>query len=258
MRRLIVLASLSIALTGPALAQEAPPPKPLYRFPGLPEAPVPGPAQRNAGPRGQLFVSPAGEPFRAEPGTPYPVITWFAQADGDHDGKIDRTEFAADFDRFFDLIDINHDGVVDPAEVKRYEREVVPEVAAGDGFGPGFGPGPGGGRPRRGGPRLAIAGNGSGGGGAGQDGDVQAPPPRRGDDQPILGAGRYGLINIPEPVSSTDINLDGSITRYEFRQAATRRFTLLDFDNRGVLRLADLPRTPAQRSGEGNRRRRDK
>lgn len=255
MRWLIVVAGLLFAPVAVAQDQAAPPAKPLHRFPGLPELPTTGPARRTAGTYGQLFVSPAGEPFRAEPGTPYPMATWFAQADTDHDGKLDRTEFAADFDRFFDVLDGNHDGVIDPAEVRRYERELVPEVAASEGRG-AITPGTGNGSPTRAAKRQAIAG---GTGGAGQSGgDIQAPPPRRNEDIPIIGAGRYGLINIPEPVSAMDINLDGSVTRFEFRQAATRRFKLLDFDNRGVLRLEDLPRTPAQRSGEGNRRRRDR
>ncbi len=267
MRRLIVLASLipaslTLAFAASAQTQPAPPEKPLYRFPGLPELPADAPdARRAIGTRGQLFVSPAGEPFRAEPGTPYPSATWFAQADSDHDGKIDRTEFAADFTRFFAVLDLNHDSALDPSEITRYERDILPEVAAGDSSFGGFSPAgrPRGGRGRGGarggseGPRQQIA------GGTGQDtgSNIQAPPPRANDDTPILGAGRYGMINIPEPITSMDINLDGTITPFELRQAAARRFSLLDPDNRGVLRLSDLPHTDAQRSGEGNRRRRD-
>lgn len=259
MRRLIVIASLllspaAIAQTPPA----APGEKPLYRFPGLPELPIDAPdSRRPVATRGQLFVSPAGEPFRAEPGTPYPSATWFAQADSDHDGKIDRTEFAADFDRFFAVLDINHDRAIDPSEVARYERDILPEVVTGDGSFLLDGR-PGGGRGRRGGgpPRQRIAGGSGGSGGQDTGSSIQAPPPRASDDLPIVGAGRYGMINIPEPVTSMDINLDGTITPFESRQAATRRFTLLDPDNRGFLRLADLPHPEAQRTGEGNRRRR--
>ena len=50
----------------------------------------PGPdrfgADGDSRPRGALFVSPSGEPFRSRPGEPYPVAVWFAQADADHDG----------------------------------------------------------------------------------------------------------------------------------------------------------------------------
>ncbi|MEI9891976.1 MAG: EF-hand domain-containing protein, partial [Caulobacteraceae bacterium] len=56
-----------------------------------------------AGPpqRASLFVSPAGEPFRAGPGEPYPVAVWFRLADADGDGKLTRDEFVADAARFF-------------------------------------------------------------------------------------------------------------------------------------------------------------
>jgi len=272
MRWLIVIAGLIVA---PAATAQTPPAtgqtsttqpdaeKPLYRFPGLPDLPTNTPDARRSGPRGQLFVSPAGEPFRAEPGLPYPSAVWFAQADGDHDGKIDRSEFNADFDRFFGVLDINRDQVIDPSEVTRYERDVLPEVTTGDGsFGEpprrGRGGRPDGGRPSGGpgdGGRQRIAGGQVDQDGGGSGG-IQAPPPKRRDDVPIVGAGRYGMINIPEPVTSMDINLDGTITRYESRQAAIRRFALLDPDNRGFLRLADLPHPDAQRSGEGNKRRR--
>src|SRR6185312_9663402 len=40
------------------------------------QPPVPEPPQPE-----QLFISPAGQPFRAKPGEPYPVAQWFAQAD---------------------------------------------------------------------------------------------------------------------------------------------------------------------------------
>ena len=33
------------------------------------------------GPRPTVFLSPAGKPFRAEAGKPYPVSAWFAEAD---------------------------------------------------------------------------------------------------------------------------------------------------------------------------------
>ena len=39
-----------------------------------------------------LFISPSGEPFRAQPGEPYPVAAWFAQADANHDGFVTMEE----------------------------------------------------------------------------------------------------------------------------------------------------------------------
>jgi hypothetical protein len=78
----------------------------------------------------QLFIAPSGEPFRAIAGAPYPVAAWFAQADANHDGRIDLGEFNADFMRFFDRLDTNHDGMLSSAEIKAYETNIAPEVAA--------------------------------------------------------------------------------------------------------------------------------
>ena len=252
-------------LASPALAQDQSPPadKPLYRFPGLPE-PRPDEVGRpdRGGPHGQLFVAPSGEPFRAPVGQPYPVATWFAGADANHNGKLDRSEFAADFERFFNVLDLNHDSVIDPAEVTHYERDVVPEVITGGGFGAGVGRGPGlGGGRRPGGGRGGFGGGargfaeGAGGLHGGQESGDGAPKPPLGE--PIAGASFFGIINIPEPIAAMDINLDGSITRVEMLAAARRRFAILDTDSRGYVTLADLPRAPAQSSGGRRRRGRD-
>src|ERR1700739_4625367 len=63
-----------------------------------------------------LFISPAGEPFRAGPGEPYPVVQWFARVDRNHDDRIDRAEFRADAEAFFKVLDKNHDGIIDAFE----------------------------------------------------------------------------------------------------------------------------------------------
>ena len=41
-----------------------------------------------------LFISPAGEPFRAGPTEPYPVAAWFAGADKNGDGRVSADEWA--------------------------------------------------------------------------------------------------------------------------------------------------------------------
>ncbi|MDB5700978.1 MAG: EF-hand protein, partial [Sphingomonadales bacterium] len=66
---------------------------------------------------GILFISPAGQPFRAAPGDPYPVATWFAQTDTNHDGQLTIGEMRDDATRFFAELDANHDGEIDPDEV---------------------------------------------------------------------------------------------------------------------------------------------
>jgi hypothetical protein len=195
-------------------------------------------------PRRSLFISPAGEPFRAEPGAPYPVAVWFAGADADHDGVLTREEFVADSLRFFDKIDGDHNGVVDGFEVSAYETQVAPEILQGfqgGGEGPGArgqgGPRGQGGGHRGGGPR--------GGGGGKRGGGLMGGM--------LQGATPYSLLAEPEPVMASDGDFDRRITRAEAAKAAKARFALLDKDGDGKLRLAELPQTPLQAGLEGPR-----
>ena len=183
--------------------------------------------------RPTLFLSPAGEPFHAEAGKAYPVSAWFAQADADHDGKLTRDEFRADFTRFFKLLDENHDGVIDGVELQRYEREVAPEVL----------------------PRLAQVQGGYLGerGGPGDKRLAEAPRARGGEE--VDGAPAYSLFNVSEPVASADADFDGKITLEEFQRTADRRFDQLDKDKDGYLTLDTLPQTPEQIAVEGRRKR---
>lgn len=185
------------------------------------------------GARSTLFISPAGEPFHAGPGRPYPVGQWFAQADANHDGKLTQDEFRADFARFFKVLDQDHNGVLDGAEVQHYEQDIAPEVL----------------------PRLAQVRGGYPGerGGPGNRQLAEAPPARGG--QIYDGAPAYSLLNVSEPVANTDENFDGRITLEEFLHAADRRFALLDKDRNGYLTLDTLPQTPEQVAVEGRKRR---
>jgi hypothetical protein len=178
-----------------------------------------------------LFISPSGQPFRAGPGEPYPVGQWFAQADKNKDGHLDRAEFRADAEAFFHILDENHDGVIDGFEVQDYEQKTAPEISGAYGETSGFSSGSGGGRRRHGGPDSP------GGGGRGPSADSTAV---------MQGAAVYGLLDEPEPVSATDLNLDGRITLAEFLVMADRRFDLLDAKHLGYLTLDTLPKTPAQ------------
>jgi hypothetical protein len=198
-------------------------------------------------PRRSLFISPAGEPFRAEPGAPYPVAVWFAGADADHDGALTRDEFTADALRFFDKLDGDHNGVIDGFEVSTYETQVAPEIL--QGFqGGGEGPGMRG----QGGPR------GQGGHGGGRRGGGGHPGGgKRGGGGPmggmLQGATPYSLLAEPEPVSASDGDFDRRITRAEATKAAKARFALLDKDGDRKLSLAELPQTPLQARLEGPR-----
>lgn len=190
----------------------------------------------------QLFISPAGEPFRAEPGAPYPVAAWFAGADADHDGVLTRDEFVADCLRFFDRLDTDHNGVIDGFEVSAYETQVAPEILQGfQGDGRGEGGPPGGGR-HGGGGGPPGGGEGRGGGKRGGAGPMGGM---------LQGATPYSLLAEPQPVMASDGDFDRRITRAEAIKAAKARFTLLDTDGDGRLHLADLPKTPLQARLEG-------
>ena len=285
------LLPLLLLLPAAAIAQDAPP-RPMGNgaapavlsggLPPLPQAPRAIP--------GRLFISPAGEPFRAPVDAPYPLATWFAGADHNHDGKIDLTEMTWDFDRFFDSLDTDHDGTLRNDEIERYER-MVPELhsggfAGGGNFGGGGGRGKGGGHHRGGGGGGGRGGGmgggmggtgggfGGGGGAGGYHGDDAGAgsggaqgggqDEQSSDDTPHAppayvptgSATRYELISIPEPVAAMDTDLSGTVTRLELHRAAARRFAILDVKQRGYLTLADLPEPDAERHINPGRNRR--
>lgn len=193
---------------------------------------------------GRAFLSPMGEPvFGRTPGEDG-LVAWFQQVDRNHDGVITVDEMVADADHFFDTLDTNHDGEIDPDEIAHYESVIAPEVrsrwiasgpfadAASDqqssnGARSRGGNGPDGGR------------GGSRGGHRGGSRNVDYGG-LGGDDE--AAAGRFGLLEIPEPVASADSDFDRSVSREEFRSAATARFKLLDIDHSGRLTLPELER----------------
>jgi hypothetical protein len=193
------------AWQGAAHAGQPPPIDELYR------EEEPGPPR----PRAQLFVSPAGQPFRAAPGQPYPVGAWFAQADADHDGRLTRDEFRADADAWFKVVDADANGQIGMIESTRWEEELVPEISR-DPMGSGIG--------RRG------------------------PPKRNELDTRRQGAAAYSLVNEPHPVRGGDADFSMTVSAKEWRAATDRRFVVLDPDGDGVVLPIDLKPTPAQAS----------
>jgi hypothetical protein len=201
-----------------------------------------GPGGGRHGPRlPNVFLSPAGKPYRARPGESYPVDIWFAEADANHDGKLTLDEMRADAAAFFRTLDTNHDGVIDGFEVQTYEQTVAPEILPrienlrpGEGFDPNL--------------DLADQRNTERPGPSGQGrGGFQMRQPRavKGETG-AQGAAVYSLINQPEPVAAADADFDGKITLAEFEAAADRHFEILDTKQQGYLTLKDLPKTPIQ------------
>jgi Ca2+-binding EF-hand superfamily protein len=158
---------------------------------------------------GRLFISPMGEPFYGRTAGEDGLVVWFQQADANHDGMLTAEEMAADADRFFKVLDRNHDGEIDPDEISYYESSIAPQLRVAPIISTSTLPG----------------------------GEVEEHV----DDE--TNAGRMGLLQIPEPVSSADTNFDRGVSPQEFRTAALARFQLLDTSQTGQLSLAALQST---------------
>ncbi|WP_165374834.1 EF-hand domain-containing protein [Sphingomonas montana] len=156
--------------------------------------------------RVQTFLSPAGEPFHADPAAPPPVAGWFAQADRDRDGRLTPAEVRADAVRFFATVDTDGNGEIIPDELATYERG-VPDIST-------YRDGPPDRRSARGTPYGT----------------------------PVGGA-RYALANVPNPIAAADIDLNRATTRAELSNAAGKLFVGIA-RGRAALALADLPATP--------------
>lgn len=175
-----------------------------------------------------------GEPFTASATGQDALASWFAQADRDHDGNLSLAEMQQDAARFFALLDLNRDGEIDPDEITRYETVVAPQIhtgAAATHFQAQAAAEDQGG---------ASGQNADGGNDGGQDqgqtkGNLISAAPVGPE-----GAGRFGLLNIPEPVAAADTNFNRGVSEDEFDRAATERFRLLDTDHDGRLTLAQL------------------
>ena len=190
-----------------------------------------------------------GEPFHPKSREDDGLADWFMQADRNHDGKLTMAEMQQDAERFFAVLDLNHDGEIDPDEITHYEEAVAPEIRSGDHFEvASFGSGdrPGGGEAMGGG----RGGHRRGGGGR----RARSFSGDSATDQ-HQGAGRYGLLDLPEPVSSADADFNRGVSMNEFRSAAQQRFQALDIDHKGFLTLPDLESIrPAPPAGSQKKR----
>ena len=154
---------------------------------------------------GRLFISPMGEPFYGRTAGEDGLVVWFQQADRNRDGMITVDEMSADADRFFEMLDRTHDGEIDPDDVDYYEQ-AVPQIRA----------------------RTMVYASTTPGGDVEEHADSETS------------AGRLGLLQIPEPVASADSNFNRGVSPQEFRDAAVKRFLLLDASHRGKLTLPEL------------------
>jgi hypothetical protein len=194
------------------------------------------------------FISPMGEPFRARSAGDDTLADWFRQADRNHDGVLTADEMQADADRFFAMLDADHNGEIEPDELAHYEYEIAPDiqvmaktrpnphdpapVARGDDSADEIGHGRRRQRGREDNAQLGIGGG-------------------------LQGAARYALLNIPEPVAAADTNFDRGISLSEFRQAAAARFGLLDTRHAGELTLDELQARRAAAWAERKSKRKD-
>lgn len=181
-----------------------------------------------------MFISPMGEPFRSSSRDDDTLANWFRQADQDHDGRLTLEEMQQDAERFFSVLDVNHDGEIDPDEITHYENIIAPEISSGPHFevvsSAGAAPEGGGRRGSGGHHRGGGAHHGGGGGGFRNNSGGEFD----------RGAARFGLLDLPEPVASADANFNRGVSLAEFRDAAGQRFLALDLDHHGYLTLAGL------------------
>ena len=99
-----------------------------------------GPPPGGSGPPGgrpSLFISPPGEPFRTAPGQGDARAAWLRLVDPTGSGVIAAGALAADARRYFAVLDRDHNGAIEGAEVSVYENTIVPEILAGGGGPPG-------------------------------------------------------------------------------------------------------------------------
>lgn len=210
------------AMTAGWMIAAAPPP--IATPPTAGAAPATGVAAEHGG----TFISPMGEPFRADASGISPEQQWFRRADKNGDGRLTLLEMRADAFRFFKTLDLNHDGEIDPEELGHYEQVVAPEInvmdthsgaedlpdniiTSDDGQRDAFGDLP----------QVTIA--------------HKKQRPRM-----VRGAANFSYFDLPEPVAAADSDFNRGVSAQEFDAAAQKRFLLLDRVHDGYLSYAKL------------------
>ena len=189
------------------------------------------------------FISPMGEPFRGRSEDTF--ARWFYGADANQDGMLTADEMRADAERFFKVLDTDGDGRIGSVERMAYEATITPEVQINSDW-------------KRTRQEAAEA----------RSREDRKPDDRRSRQTEnaidgyqldgLQGAARYGLLNLPEPVSGADADFDRIVTLDEFRRAAAYRFQLLDSARSGRLTIGSLRSLLPSRPKEGRRVKRPK
>ena len=171
-----------------------------------------------------LFVSPMGEPFRANAAGARGIDLWFTASDANYDTRISHDEFIANANAFFPQVDASQDGALTSLEDTTYWRRTAPELVDGSAGSHPIGNTlePPERRQRQDGQQVF------------RGSDVNIRGPNRGRPaEGLTGAQGYGLLDDAEPIMSCDSNFDRRVTLAEFSACAERRFALLDANHDG-------------------------
>lgn len=164
-----------------------------------------------------VYVTLMGEPVLGARGERHPFYRWFAQADANRDGSLDMVEMQKDAARFFATLDVDHDGRIGPDEIARYETDVAPPAV------------------RAAGGLVGFSGKALSSTSRAREAPVTGTRLADGLDTPEANLGE-----VPEPVTATDINFNGSVSASEFSSAASRRFSAHDSNRDGRLEAKEL------------------
>lgn len=136
------------------------------------------------------------------------MSAWFQRIDKDGSGTLEKAELLADADRMFALFDLNHDGIVTPAELTQ-ARIDQPFQA------PMEKPSS---RPSKRGPTVNLP---------------EGVDAKNTDTNPYTGQRMPRLTATLDPVMSADSNADFQVSREEFRSQAARKFEQYDTNHDG-------------------------
>lgn len=223
MQKLYAMAAAAVTLAMSAAYAQAPSP---------PHDPPRGDV---GGEAGALFISPMGQPFRANPESRRaPILLWLAHADTDHDERISRDEFVVEAMAFFaNDLDANHDQGVTPMESTEFRRVHAHEVLNMDTA-----------------PVELVGQRRDGGAGTRDRRNIsdRGPPPgaeRRGQPSTRLRQDQIMLGAEIEPVMSCDRDFSRHVDAAEFQDCAERRFVALDTNRDGYFTLYESERARA-------------